>query len=150
MMTLTKENIISRFNLTDEQFYGLDIIESDLDLRNEFQIPIGFNPNVKKNLYLNSLIEIPIGFNPKVGLSLHLSSITQIPFGFNPIVGHSLYLNSLKCVPDDFNPIVERDLYLNSINECPKHLTNVKRNLYFSNKSIQVNFSNNYLTYERI
>ena len=65
-----------KYNITEEQFYGSEKINGDLDL--------------------NSLKSIPEGFNPTVGRDLYLFSLELIPEGFNPTVGGSLYLNSLK------------------------------------------------------
>ena len=72
-----------RYNLTENQFYGVDKIEGSLDLSSLSSIPKGFNPTVGGSLYLRSLTSIPKGFNPTVGGYLDLTSLTSIPKGFN-------------------------------------------------------------------
>jgi len=71
---MKKATFEKQFNLTENQFKGIDRIEG--------------------SLYLSGLTSIPEGFNPTVGGSLYLSSLTSIPEGFNPTVGGSLYLSS--------------------------------------------------------
>ncbi len=72
-----RKTFCKKYNLTEKQFYGEEIIEGSLDLE--------------------SLTSIPEGFNPTVGGFLDLRSLTSIPEGFNPTVGGSLYLrNALK------------------------------------------------------
>ena len=73
-------NILSfckSIGITENQFYGKEKINGDLDL--------------------NSVTSIPEGFNPTVGGFLYLNSVTSIPECFNPTVGGSLYLKN-KCI----------------------------------------------------
>jgi hypothetical protein len=134
------KNFCEKHRITENQFFGKEIINGSLDLLSLTEIPEGFNPTVGRNLdleslkeipkgfnptvgwnlYLNSLTEIPEGFNPTVGRNLDLESLTEIPKGFNPTVGWNLYLNSLTEIPEGFNPTVGITLYLNSLTEIPK------------------------------
>ena len=74
----TKEvnDFCDKFNITIEQFYGIEEIKGDLDLS------------------YKSLCKLPDGFNPKVSGSLRLNNneLTYLPDGFNPVVGVHLYL----------------------------------------------------------
>jgi hypothetical protein len=129
-----------KHKITEEQFFGKEIINGSLDLHSLTEIPEGFNPTVggyldlsslkeipkgfnpivERDLYLNSLTEIPKGFNPTVGGTLILKSLTEIPNGFNPTVGRNLDLQSLKQIPKGFNPTVGWNLFLDSVKEIPQ------------------------------
>ena len=111
---MKKAEFKKQFNLTENQFKGIDKVEWSLDLRSLTSIPEGFNPTVGGSLYLRSLTSIPEGFNPTVGGYLDLRILTSIPEGFNPTVGWSLDLRSLTSIPEGFNPTVGCDLYLSS------------------------------------
>jgi hypothetical protein len=114
------KDFCKKYNITENQFKGIDKIEGHLDLYSLTSIPKGFNPIVRGNLYLRSLTSIPEGFNPIVGWDLVLRNLTSIPEGFNPTVGDSLYLSSLTSIPKGFNPIVGGNLYLRSLTSIPK------------------------------
>jgi len=117
---MTREEFCKEYNLTEEQFFGKEKIESYLDLSSLTSIPDGFNPTVGGSLWLGSLTSIPEGFNPTVGGHLCLNSLTSIPKGFNPTVGGTLYLSRLTSIPDGFNPTVGGDLYLTSLTSIPE------------------------------
>jgi Leucine-rich repeat (LRR) protein len=73
------------FNLTENQFFGIDKISCDLYLDNNklTSLPDGFNPTVGGDLYLynNKLTSLPDGFNPTVGGNLYLdnNNLTRLP-----------------------------------------------------------------------
>ena len=113
------KNFCEKHGITEEQFFGKEVIERGLDLSSLTEIPKGFNPTVGGSLNLYLLTEIPDGFNPTVGGSLFLGSLKQIPNGFNPTVGGSLFLGSLKQIPNGFNPTVGGSLNLYSLTEIP-------------------------------
>jgi hypothetical protein len=69
---MKKAEFKRRFNLTENQFKGIDKAGNSLDLGNLTSIPEGFNPTVGNSLYLRNLTSIPEGFNPTVGNSLDL------------------------------------------------------------------------------
>jgi hypothetical protein len=109
-----------KHRITENQFFGKEIINRSLFLSSLTEIPEGFNPTVGGSLYLQLLTEIPNGFNPTVGGSLDLESVKEIPQGFNPIVGGSLILKSLTEIPNGFNPTVGWNLWLNSLTNIPE------------------------------
>jgi hypothetical protein len=109
-----------KHGITENQFFGKEMINGSLWLQSLTEIPEGFNPTVSDSLNLNSVTEIPKGFNPTVGGYLYLSSLTEIPEGFNPIVGGSLILKSLTEIPNGFNPTVGWNLWLNSLTNIPE------------------------------
>jgi hypothetical protein len=117
---MNKSEICKQYNITENQFYGKELIPGNLDLRSLKSIPKGFNPVVGGDLYLNSLTSIPEEFNPIVGGYLDLCSLKSIPKGFNPVVEGSLYLGSLKSIPEGFNPVVGGGLYLYSLTSIPE------------------------------
>jgi len=96
------KDFCDRYNLTENQFYGIDKIEGYLDLYSVTKLPEGFNPTVGSYLYLYSVTKLPKGFNPTVGGYLNLRSVTKLPKGFNPTVGGSLYLSSVTKLPEGF------------------------------------------------
>jgi hypothetical protein len=108
-----------KYNITENQFKGIDKIEGSLYLGSLTSIPDTFNPTVGGNLYLGSLTSIPDTFNPTVGGGLDLCSLTSIPDGFNPTVGGYLNLGSLTSIPDTFNPTVGGNLDLRSLTSIP-------------------------------
>jgi len=118
-MTTEIKKFCKKHDLTENQFYGIDKIEGDLDLSSLTSIPEGFNPIVGGWLDLSSLTSIPVGFNPTVGDCLVLSGLTSIPVGFNPTVGGWLDLSSLTLIPEGFNPIVGGWLVLRSLTSIP-------------------------------
>ena len=109
---MTKKEFCKKYNLTKNQFLGIDQISGYLDLRGLTSIPEGFNPTVGGYLDLSGLTSIPEGFNPTVGGYLYLSGLTSIPEGFNPTVGGYLDLSGLTSIPEGFNPTVGGYLYL--------------------------------------
>jgi hypothetical protein len=109
-----------KHGITENQFFGKEMINGSLWLHSLTEIPEGFNPTVGGGLFLQSLTEIPEGFNPTVGRSLFLHSLTEIPEGFNPTVGGCLFLQSLTEIPEGFNPTVGGDLFLQSLTEIPE------------------------------
>jgi len=121
-------------NLTEDQFFGREMVNGDLSLRNLAEIPEGFDPTVRGNLFLNNATKIPKGFCPTVGATLCLNSLVEIPEGFNPTVGWDLYLDNLTEIPEGFNPTVGWSLYLDSVTEIPEGFTPVVGgNLYLEN-----------------
>jgi hypothetical protein len=106
------KDFCKKYNITEDQFKGVDKIGGYLDLSGLTSIPDGFNPTVCGSLDLRGLTSIPDGFNPTVGGSLYLRGLTSIPDGFNPTVGGSLDLSGLTSIPDGFNPTVGGYLYL--------------------------------------
>jgi len=106
--------------LTEDQFFGREMVKWGLNLSNVTEVPEGFNPIVGRDLYLGNVTEIPEGFCPTVGWSLFLNNATKVPEGFNPTVGGCLWLNSLPKIPEGFNPTVGRSLFLNSLTEIPE------------------------------
>ena len=116
---MKKEEFIKKYNLTEKQFCGEEVIKGNLYLNSFKSIPEGFNPIVDGSLFLNGLQSIPEGFNPTVYGSLYLNGLKSLPKGFNPIVGLDLYLNGLKSLPKGFSPIVGGDLYLNGLKSLP-------------------------------
>lgn len=114
------EDFCKKHGLTVEQFYGREMIDGSLDLRNLTSIPEGFNPTVGVSLDLSSLTSIPEGFNPTTCGSLYLSSLTSIPKGFNPTVVGGLHLSSLTNIPEGFNPTVGESLHLRRLTSIPE------------------------------
>jgi hypothetical protein len=114
------KNFCEKHRITENQFFGKEIINRSLFLSSLTEIPEGFNPTVGGSLYLQLLTEIPNGFNPTVGGSLDLESVKEIPQGFNPIVGGYLDLRLLTEIPEGFNPIVGGSLILKSLTEIPE------------------------------
>jgi hypothetical protein len=114
------KNFCEKHGITEEQFFGKEVIERGLYLDSVKKIPEGFNPTVDGRLDLSSLTEIPDGFNPTVGEHLNLSSVKEIPQGFNPTVGGHLFLSSVKVLPKGFNPTVGEHLNLSSVKEIPQ------------------------------
>jgi hypothetical protein len=114
------KDFCEKYNITENQFKGIDKIEGDLYLRSLISIPEGFNPIVGGDLDLYSLTSIPNTFNPTVGGWLDLRSLTSIPDTFNPTVGGSLDLRSLTSIPDTFNPTVGGILDLESLTSIPE------------------------------
>ena len=106
--------------LTEDQFFGREMVNGDLNLESLTEVPEGFSPKVGGSLYLSSLTEIPEGFKPIIGKSLFLRSVTKIPEGFNPIVGRDLYLGNVTEIPEGFCPTVGWSLYLNSLTKIPE------------------------------
>jgi len=107
--------------LTEDQFFGREMIKGGLNLENLIKIPEGFCPTVGENLYLDNVVEIPEGFTPIVGINLYLNNLNKIPEGFSPTVGWSLYLNNVTKIPEGFNPTVGGNLYLNNVTEIPEN-----------------------------
>ena len=117
---MTKKQLKTHLNITENQYLGIDTIDCDVNLSDIKKIPKGFNPTMSGHLYLDSVTEIPRGFNPTVGGYLDLRSVTEIPKGFNPTVGGSLYLDTVTKIPKGFNPTVGGNLDLDSATEIPK------------------------------
>lgn len=111
---MEKEEFMKKYNLTEKQFYGEEVINGDLCLDCLKSIPKGFNPIVGGCLDLDGLKSLPEVFNPTVGGDLLLDSLQSIPEGFNPIVGVNLWLDGLKSIPVGFNPMVGGRLYYDS------------------------------------
>ncbi len=111
------KNFCNQFKITEDQFYGKEVIDSELDLRKYPNgtkvrtVPDGFNPIVTSSLDMEYVTTLPSGFNPTLGGILDLSSVTTIPEGFNPTVGGSLDLDSVTTIPKDFNPFVRCEIY---------------------------------------
>jgi hypothetical protein len=127
------KNFCEKHRITENQFFGKEIINGSLFLSSLTEIPEGFNPTVGGSLDLESVKEIPQGFNPTVGGNLFLQSLTEIPKGFNPTVGGSLDLNSVKVLPQGFNPTVGGSLNLESVKEIPQGFNpTVGWNLYLN------------------
>ena len=111
---MERKEFCTKYNLTENQFLGIDEITGSLDLDSVTSLPDGFNPTVGGSLDLDSVTTLPDGFNPTVGGSLYLQSVTTLPDGFNPTVGGSLNLLSVTSLPDGFNPTVGDSLDLRS------------------------------------
>jgi len=121
-------------SLTEDQFFGREMVNGDLNLRSVTKVPEGFNPTVGGSLYLNSVTEIPEGFHPTVGGYLFLDSVTEIPEGFNPVVGGDLYLDNLTEISKGFSPTVGWSLYLNNVTKVPQGFNpTVGWSLYLNN-----------------
>ena len=114
------EEFCKEHSLTEQQFYGREKIEGNLDLSSLTSIPDGFSPIVGRHLFLNGLTSISEGFNPIVGGSLILNGLTSIPKWFNPVIGNDLRLNGIKHIPKGFNPTVGHDLWLDSLTAIPE------------------------------
>jgi len=108
---MTKKQLKTHLNITENQYLGIDVIEGSFNLSDIKKIPKGFNPTVGGYLNLSSVTKIPKGFNPTVGGYLNLDTVTKIPKGFNPTVGGGLYLDSVTEIPKGFNPTVGCNLY---------------------------------------
>jgi len=106
--------------LTEDQFFGREMIKGGLYLNNVTEVPEDFNPTVGGSLFLDNVTKVPEGFNPIVGENLYLDNVVEIPEGFTPIVGINLYLNNLNKIPEGFNPTVGGSLSLNSVTEIPE------------------------------
>jgi len=117
---MTKKQLKTHLNITENQYLGIDVIEGSFNLSDIKKIPKGFNPTVGGYLNLSSVTKIPKGFNPTVGGYLNLDTVTKIPKGFNPTVGGGLYLDSVTKIPKGFNPTVSGTLDLRSVTEIPK------------------------------
>jgi len=131
---MTKKQLKTHLNITENQYLGIDTIDCDVNLSDIKKIPKGFNPTMSGHLYLDSVTEIPRGFNPTVGGYLDLRSVTEIPKGFNPTVGGYLDLNNVTEIPKGFNPTVGGYLNLRSVTEIPKGFnTTVGGGLYLNN-----------------
>ena len=117
---MKKEEFMKKYNLTEKQFYGEEVINGDLCLDCLKSIPKGFNPIVGGCLDLDGLKSLPKGFNPIVGGSLFLNGLKSLPEGFNIIVGGSLFLNGLKSLPEGFTPIVGWNLWLDGLKLLPE------------------------------
>ncbi len=111
------KNFCEQFQITEDQFYGKEVIDCYLDLREYLNgeyvrtVPDGFNPIVTSSLDMEYVTTIPSGFNPIVGSSLDLRSVKTLPAGFNPTVGGDLVLHSVTTIPEDFNPSVRGEIY---------------------------------------
>ncbi len=117
---IDKEQLKTLLQITENQYLGIDVIDSNVYLHNVTKIPKGFNPTVGGNLDLRSVTEIPKGFNPAVGGYLNLDTVTKIPEGFNPTVGGGLDLRSVTEIPKGFNPTVGGYLNLHTVTKIPK------------------------------
>lgn len=95
---MTKQEFLNQFHLTEDQFYGIELITHSFYLDHLTSLPDGFSPYIASPLVLNKLEYIPYGFNPIVinGCGLYLNTIKKIPFGFNPQVEGNVYLPSLE------------------------------------------------------
>ncbi len=134
------KNFCNQFKITEDQFYGKEVIDSELDLRKYPNgtkvrtVPDGFNPIVTSSLDMEYVTTLPSGFNPTLGGILDLSSVTTIPEGFNPTVGGSLYLDSVTTIPAGFDPTVGVYLWLSSVTTIPEDFNPLVGNeLYYHN-----------------
>jgi hypothetical protein len=75
---MKKDQLKKQYNLTENQFLGIDKIGGSLDLSNLTSIPEGFNPTVGGSLYLGNLTCIPEGFNPKNFDNKNLTKISWL------------------------------------------------------------------------
>ena len=117
---MKKEEFMKKYNLTEKQFYGEEVIKENLYLNGLTSLPEGFNIIVGGSLFLNGLKSIPEGFTPIVGWNLWLDGLKSLPKGFNPTVGENLYLNSLQSLLNGFNIIVGGSLFLDSLQSIPE------------------------------
>jgi hypothetical protein len=133
------ESFCKRFQITEDQFYGREKIQGDLNLCSVKSFPEGFNPHITGTLNLNGLEkllksfspivdgnllmfmleEITEEFCPIVGGYLNMPNIKKITKDFKPIVGGSLYISKVVKIPFGFRPIVGKDLFLNSVKKIP-------------------------------
>ena len=63
------KNFCKKYNITENQFLGVEPINGDLYLGSLKSIPENFNPTVGGYLYLSSLKSIPENFNHKLFFS---------------------------------------------------------------------------------
>jgi hypothetical protein len=121
------KNFCNQFKITEDQFYGKEVIDSELNLclypngTKVRTVPEGFNPIVTGELDMEYVTTIPEGFNPIVGGYLDLRSVKTIPAGFNPTVGGILYLRSVTTIPSGFNPFVRGRIYHHGQWHTPKN-----------------------------
>jgi hypothetical protein len=103
---MTKQEFLSRYNISEDQFSGKEAVGGYLDLGSVTTLPDGFNPTVGGYLDLRSVTTLPDGFNPTVGGYLDLRSVTTLPDGFNPTVGGYLYWkNNSKKIGKNVRPV---------------------------------------------
>ena len=71
---MTKEQFKKQFNLTEDQYLGIEVIEGNLDLRSVTTLPKGISLTVGRSLYLRSVTTLPEGISLTVGGYLDLNS----------------------------------------------------------------------------
>ena len=77
-MKLSKEEFCKYAELTEDQFYGRDIIDRDLNLGSLEYLPEGCSLKVIDHLYLYSLNELPEGCT-LIADYINLSSLKVLP-----------------------------------------------------------------------
>lgn len=89
------ENFIKKYDLTENQFYGKEVINKDLII-DEVDLPIGFNPEINGNLIMNNVTKINHEFYPIVYKNLEMRSFHYCFKNFISVVGKDLYLSNIK------------------------------------------------------
>jgi hypothetical protein len=117
---MNNKEFLKRFNITEAQYRGDEVMEGFFDFKELETIPKGFNPKVIGSLYMNKVKHFPKGFNPTVSVDIKADNLTSIDDSFNPTVGDTLSLPKLTSIPEGFSPTVGRDLYLGRVKYVPK------------------------------
>ena len=120
---MTKEQFKKQFNLTEDQYLGIEVIEGNLDLRSVTTLPEGISLTTGGNLYLDSVTTLPEGISLTTGGNLYLSSVTTLPEGISLTTGRNLYLNSLTTLPEGISLTVGGHLDLSSVTTLPKGIS---------------------------
>jgi len=120
---MTKEEFKKRFNLTEGQYLGIEVIEGNLDLRSVTTLPEGISLTTGGNLYLDSVTTLPEGISLTTGGNLYLSSVTTLPEGISLTTGRNLYLDSVTTLPEGISLTVGRNLYLDSVTTLPEGIS---------------------------
>jgi hypothetical protein len=106
--------------MTEEQFFGKEVIKGSLPLNNIDTVPKGFKPIVEGSISMFHLGKIPIGFAPVAGDSICFTSLKEIPKGFSPVC-KELRLDSVVKIHPSFNPACDI-LVMDELVEYPKGL----------------------------
>jgi hypothetical protein len=103
------------YRLTEDQFFGREWIEGDLDLSNVLTVPEGFNVKTKGWMDLRSLRSLSEGASLTAGGWMLLSSLTTLPAGVSLTAGTGMILNSLTSISEDVNLTSGSSLALDSL-----------------------------------
>jgi hypothetical protein len=104
-----------KYNLTEDQFFGREWIEGNLDLSDVLTVPEGFSVKTKGCLNLNSLRSLSEGVSLASGGWMALNSLKTLPPGVSLTSGESLNLNSLTTLSPGVSLTSGESLNLNSL-----------------------------------
>ena len=80
---MIRQEFCEKYNLTENQFYGKEEINGNLNLRDVINIPEGFSPNIIGYLDLENVKTLPKNFSITCGGYLDLSSVKTLPENFS-------------------------------------------------------------------